>query len=139
MSNNGLYHVWMQGDGNVVVYKGNGGGAIWASNTGGVGTGPYKLRLQGEDNNLVVHDKDSQATWSSSTAMHHDTKNTSYLVIQDDGNLVVYREYGIPVWHTGTNGGHTSKKWGTGYLLIGKILSCLYIYFMTKSSRITLL
>ena len=109
----------MQQDGNFVVYKDQ--GAIWASNTAGVGTGPYILRMQ-SDNNLVVYDTNDQARWSSNTRTDHASANNGFVQMQDDGNLVVYRGDGIPLWKSGTFGGKSSNKMGTGYLLTGKII-----------------
>lgn len=55
----------MQPDGNYVIYN-NKGVAIWASNTNGQGTGPYKLTLQ-DDCNMVLYDITNKPTWTSQT------------------------------------------------------------------------
>lgn len=55
--------ITMQRDGNLVVYK-PGGVPIWASQTGGVGKGPFRLVLQ-QDRNLVIYDGTGTPTWAS--------------------------------------------------------------------------
>ena len=74
----------MQGDGNVVVYNGN--SPIWASQTGGKGSAPYKLVMQ-DDGNLVAYGANG-AIWAS----HTGGKGTGpyRAVMQDDCNFVVY-------------------------------------------------
>ena len=87
----------MQGDGNFVIYKGY-KGPTWASNTDGVGTSPFQLRMQA-DGNLVVYG-DGKATWASGT----DGKGTGpfKLTMQNDGNLVIYEANGQPTWASNT-------------------------------------
>lgn len=58
------YKVWMQDDGNLVIYDAS--SPIWASQTNGVGKGPYKLLLQ-DDGNLVVYDSINKSIWASNT------------------------------------------------------------------------
>ncbi|WP_265569129.1 hypothetical protein [Streptomyces hygroscopicus] len=117
----GAYAV-MQSDGNLVVYRQGGGpgtgGALWSTHTYGH-TGGY-ADLQG-DGNLVVH---RQATtdytlWSSgSKAMPQTIRSGqslqptwwtqgqhTFLVMQPDGNLVMYRKRdGAAIWSTRTYG-----------------------------------
>ena len=55
--------------------------------------------MQG-DGNLVVYDAGGQAVWSSDT--WQDPLNAgSHLVMQDDGNAVVYRPQ-TPTWASNT-------------------------------------
>ncbi len=57
--------VFMQTDGNLVMYKSTGGQALWASNVGfGPDQGPYTLTLANYGN-LIVTDGKGQVTWSS--------------------------------------------------------------------------
>lgn len=56
----------MQPDGNYVIYN-NKGVAIWASNTYGQGTGPYRLTLQ-DDCNMVLYDITNKPIWHSQTS-----------------------------------------------------------------------
>jgi len=60
----GPYKVWMQNDGNLVVYDSK--SPIWASNTSGKGKGPYKLLLQ-DDGNFVLYDSVNAVIWASNT------------------------------------------------------------------------
>lgn len=53
------------------------------------------------DGNVVLYDNPiGVALWSSGT----DGRSTDALVMQQDGNLVLYAPGGIPVWSSGTNG-----------------------------------
>ena len=94
ISKNGKYDLRMQTDGNLVVYCN--GNALWHSETYGRSvTGG--LRFQG-DSNLVIYDPNP--IWHSST---YDSGATT-LIMQDDGNAVLYTREGRSVWHTGTFG-----------------------------------
>ncbi|WP_308013979.1 hypothetical protein [Streptantibioticus parmotrematis] len=116
--NAGAYAI-MQMDGNFVVYKKGGGpatgGALWSSGTYGHG-GAY-ASLQ-SDGNLVVY-KGSSALWSSGTWRRSQTiasntkmtagwwtqSTTTRLVMQADGNLVLYRDSdGVALWSAKSNG-----------------------------------
>lgn len=90
----GKYTLWMQDDGNFVLYH-NGVGAIWASST--VGPGFRFAAMQG-DGNLVVY-SEGTAEWYSHTAGHAG----AVLAVQDDGNLVIYQG-NTPIWASGTAG-----------------------------------
>lgn len=64
----GSGNVYMQRDGNLVLYNTKGdGAALWASGTYGHGTAPYKLIMQ-NDGNLVIYDAHHNPTWASHTA-----------------------------------------------------------------------
>ena len=86
-----------QGDGNLVIYPGNGGKAIW--NTGTQGHGATQAVLQ-TDGNLVVY-AGGKALWNSQS---HGNPG-SRLWIQDDGNVVVYNKANRPVYVSHTTGG----------------------------------
>ena len=121
MSSNGLYQARMQSDGNLVVYKGN--DAIWASNTVGKGNAPYTMSLQGLDNHMVVYDKDLKFVWGTGAyfdKMNNNVVDGGYAIMQDDGNFVVYNGNGDPLWNSGTTGGQSSDKWGSGYISTGR-------------------
>ncbi len=95
-SSNGQYTLYMQTDGNLVVY-GN-GCAVWGSGTNGTGNNNH-LAMQ-NDGNLVIYTSTSKPVWGSGT---NGTGNNNYLAMQNDGNLVVYTSAGKPVWASGTS------------------------------------
>ena len=99
-SNSGKYRLWMQSDGNLVLYCVNGGGAIWSSETNPLTDSALSLQ---SDGNLVIYSK-GVAKWSSQTATKGSGQYT--LSLQDDGNLVLYNNSagGKAIWWTGTNG-----------------------------------
>lgn len=90
------YYLIFQEDGNLVVYKakGPGGNAIWSSNTMGVA---MKKCVFQQDGNLVLYDYNNQPRWN---AFSDDDRKKDrgqfqkftprYMVIQSDGNLVLY-------------------------------------------------
>jgi hypothetical protein len=96
VSTSGRYGLYMQTDGNLVIYI-NTSQPIWASNTTGTGSNDY-LVMQ-TDGNLVVYTGSGRPVWASNTAR---TGSSNYLVMQDDGNLVVYTGAGRPVWASNT-------------------------------------
>jgi hypothetical protein len=96
-STNGRVHLAYQGDGNLVLYVGDGDHGwtpLWASDT--AGTAPGFVAMQG-DGNLVVYDKSGRAQWDSGTF-----RSGSWLAVQNDGNLVIYDSNGTPLWATDT-------------------------------------
>ena len=90
----------MQTDGNLVLYYRQGGAwdALWATGTGG-GSSNHMSLTEGD---LIVSEGSSQLYRSGSSAL------SSELVLQDDGNLVIYGAspagYPYAVWATGTEG-----------------------------------
>ena len=93
-SKNGKYVLRMQRDGNLVLYC-NGKTPIWVSGT------YRKTVLEGlhfqHDSNLVLYDK-TGPIWASMT---HGT-GASKLIVQNDGNVVLYTPSNKPVWATNT-------------------------------------
>lgn len=89
------YHLVMQGDGNLVLYRSN-GSVVWASNT--PNSGASYLTMQ-EDGNLVLYTASGQAVWNS----HTNGRGLSSFQLQDDVNLVVYAGAG-PTWASNTSG-----------------------------------
>ena len=123
ISKNGEYEARMQTDGNFVVYKIKGGSKTppWASCTDGKGTKPYRLEMQ-SDNNLVIYDKNSKPTWNSETVTNTGSAKTGYLIMQNDGNLVLYfHDGGQAIWASVTHGGKSSPTddWCDGRRLSG--------------------
>jgi peptidoglycan hydrolase-like protein with peptidoglycan-binding domain len=92
VSNNRLYQLAMQRDGNLVLYKGR--SATWAANTEGHAGARAVMQ---RDGNLVVY-LGQRAIWSSRTDRAGDSGSS--LVVQDDGNLVVYSASNRPLWWT---------------------------------------
>jgi hypothetical protein len=110
----------VQDDGNLVLYAG--GRAVWASNTAGAGQpapagcgtlAPDQSLAPGQgvrscdgrfnfvhqsDGNVVLY-QGSRALWS--TATHG--RSTGRLVMQGDGNLVLYAPNGQALWSSGTH------------------------------------
>ncbi len=93
-SENGVYTLKFQEDGNLVLYR-NGNNPIWASQTQRKSS--KKLRFQ-DDSNFVIYDANDNAVWSSNT----NNKNGSYITLQNDGNLVIYTFNNQPIWATNT-------------------------------------
>ena len=107
--------VIMQGDGNLVLYRA--GTAIWASGTNGFANATLVVQTDG---NLVIYSKDNVAIWNSGTnanlwrlnSGHQLQKGESLrsldgrfeLILQTDGNLVLYRIGSGPIWDSRTAG-----------------------------------
>jgi hypothetical protein len=89
----GVYDLVMQGDGNLVLYKG--ASALWSSNTAGTAGSIAVLQ---DDGNFVVYTSASVALWSSATG---GSGCGVTLALQTDGNLVLYSS-GTAIWDTGT-------------------------------------
>lgn len=94
-SADGRFHLWLQGDGNLVLYRGS--TVLWAR------TGLKAVRLTNQaDGNLALFDGTGKRVWASGTA----GKGASRLLLQPDGNLVLYPA-ATPArasWSTGTYG-----------------------------------
>jgi hypothetical protein len=98
MSKNKRYILYMQPDGNLVMYQsknsigydvnaeGENGIVIWASNQAVKGPGPYSAAFQ-TDTNFVVRDKNSVARWDSGT--DNRASAAAYLILQDSGVLQI--------------------------------------------------
>ena len=92
-SANGRYRFVYQGDGNLVLY--DGGTPLWASGT------------DGQPGRRLHHAGRRQPGRSTTPAGSRSGRRTpgnpgSRLVVQDDGNVVIYRPDGTPVWATDT-------------------------------------
>jgi hypothetical protein len=93
VSNNGLYHLEYQDDGNLVLYA-PGNVPYWASNTPGTSVGYAVMQTDG---NFVVYDANGTPTWASGTWGNHG----AYLVLADNGMLsVVSADGSITLWTT---------------------------------------
>lgn len=86
----------MQGDGNLVLYRGAGdrGSPLWASNT----SDPGSRAIMQHDGNLVIYGPGGEPRWASGTDGNHG----AWLALQDDGNLVIYAQSGVALWASNT-------------------------------------
>lgn len=99
VSQNGGIKLKMQTDGNLVLYNWQ-NTAIWSTNTAGKGGTVFVL--QASDGNLVIYTAKTNGTpvWAANTYDKGGTK----LIVQNDGNVVLYTAGGTAVWNTGTSG-----------------------------------
>jgi len=100
MSPNGFYKLVMQPDGNLVLYDGH-SSSMWASNTGGQQNCHFRVQTNGD---LVVYANHSYPVWSSGTCTRFEGMDRTHprarLVLQNDGNLVLYKAKSV--WATNT-------------------------------------
>jgi hypothetical protein len=96
ISGNGNYVFTYQTDGNVCLYDTTDGSLIWMSNK--LHT-PSKLVMKG-DGNLVAFDTNGKPQWSSNSRQKG--KNTFYLSVQNDRNVVIKQANGNVIWATNT-------------------------------------
>ncbi|MFP5282518.1 MAG: hypothetical protein ACLGIF_03605, partial [Actinomycetes bacterium] len=82
------------------------GRTLWSAGT----TGPAGVCLLEPNGELVIADPD-RPLWSSGTSRQPGSR----LVLQDDGNAVLYSAAGLPVWTTNT----TQPAWPSGPLAGG--------------------
>lgn len=92
-SGNGQFDLWMQGDGNLVLYSQR--DVLWSTNT--YNNPGATLWMQG-DGNLVLYSTSHRVLWNSGTW----GKPGGSLVLQSDGNLVIYRS-SQAVWSSGSH------------------------------------
>ncbi len=98
-SPDGRFYLWLQGDGNLVLYQdGNPPAVLWKV----VDKNGTRLVMQA-DGVLVLQNAQQQPVWSTNTYQGPD--KTVTLKLQNDGNLVLYRDAdGEAIWDTGTWG-----------------------------------
>jgi hypothetical protein len=92
----GRFQLIMQGDGNLVLYKG-GVTPLWHTVTGG--SAGRKAVVQA-DGNFVLYTDANVPLWNSQSTKHAG----SFVIVQDDGNLVVYSPDLVAQWNSGTGG-----------------------------------
>jgi hypothetical protein len=97
ISPNGLYHLVMQADGNLVLYRDR--RAVWSSATSGR---PGAAAVMQADGNLVIY-QDRRAVWSSGT--RRSDKAAYYLFLESDGHLVVCTPKNVPIWEARAGAG----------------------------------
>ncbi len=121
------YRMNLQKDGNLVIIDSK-NATTWSSGTSGLGTFPHRLVMQ-NDGNMVIYDALNQATWATNTdcftldflkeglnlkqgSYIASPNRNFYLVMQVDGNLVMYSSSSFSsdrvVWQTNTNGKGTA-------------------------------
>ena len=111
-SPNGRAHLIMQDDGNLVLYCTSTNRAVWATHTRD--SHPEKPgAMFKRDGNIIIFDM--KMVVRRYAANSHD-KGGAKLVMQDDANLVIYTNYGKPVWASGTKGrcGGVPRRTGSG-------------------------
>ena len=96
-------------------------------------TGIHKLKLQENENleifcqnvsngNLVLFGKDKSIIWAAGIGL-----DATKLIMQDDGNLVLYKDGDQSVWSTGTNNKcHSDKGWKLFLFLLFLIKAYCY-------------
>ena len=82
-----------QGDGNLVLYRED-GARLWTSGTGGHEPGEVRMDTDGA---LVIFGPYPTIVWSHST-----DSPGARLVVQNDGNMVIYSTSNEPLWATNT-------------------------------------
>ena len=103
ISPNGRFHLDMQHDGNLVLYRTDDNKPIWHTDTWarvlGSHYGGSEVIMQ-RDGNLVVYADGFGAIWDSKT----NGRGECYLRMQDDGNLVIYKTGTVDAqWASGTD------------------------------------
>ena len=114
LSENGLYRLAVQADGNIVLK--NGDDVLWASGTHGKGTAPYLMTMQLHDLHLVLRDADEKVIWAPDVYIGKGGKNWAeggYAVLQTDGNFVVYDGAAKAMWATNTQKGQKGSTDGS--------------------------
>lgn len=116
VSPNGRYTLWMQTDGNLVLYHDSidVSTAYWSTDTWWLPDNerPVCAPMQ-SDVNFVLYDGNGIPRWASGT--WGPGYVAPYIVLQDDGNLVIYHNGTRPVWASGGIGG-TGAIPAQGYL-----------------------
>ena len=105
-SADGRYELAYQTDGNLVLYDGATGVALWW--TGTVSAAPGEAVMQG-DGNFVVYNADGTPVWWSGTAGYDNAE----VIVQGDANVVVYAPGGIPLWWSAGSNSDVAVLTGT--------------------------
>jgi hypothetical protein len=106
VSQNGQFTLWLQPDRNLVLYHGSldATSAYWATATLWLPANERPLYAEMQtDANFVLYDASKVARWASNT--WGPGYDAPYIVLQNDGNLVIFHHGNVPVWATGGVGG----------------------------------
>jgi len=95
-SRNGQYYAIVQTDGNFVVYARGQRRSLWATDTHG--SAVAGVQFVGGHMAVCEDRACSKRLWGAAPGPHPGSK----MVMQDDGNLVVYNKEGRPLWATHT-------------------------------------
>ncbi|WP_169727332.1 LysM peptidoglycan-binding domain-containing protein [Segniliparus rugosus] len=90
-SDNGVFTLTLQDDGNLVLAEGS--TPVWSTQTNG--TGASRLEVQ-TDGNVVLYTDSNESKWATGTS------GQVRLELQNDRNLVVYGADGSALWNSGT-------------------------------------
>jgi hypothetical protein len=144
-SGSGANRLVMQTDGNLVLYNGN--TAVWQSRTGG--TGQAHLVVQTDGNVVTYNNASGSPTWWTGTGGHaaptpsgldtlavgHELDSQQYmrssnmrygLLLQSDGNLVLYGPGYHVLWYSGTSGATRLVMQTDGNLVLYNINTSLW-------------
>jgi hypothetical protein len=119
-SPNGRFHLDMQQDGNLVLYRTDDNKPIWHTDTWARVFGTHyggDIVIMQTDGNLVVYSQDTidrqMAIWDSKT----NGRGENYLRVQDDGNLVIYATGTVNAqWASGTDWADMARSKKATYL-----------------------
>ncbi len=95
-SENGMYNVLMQSDGNFCLYK-NGDGFIKCTSTTNKGKEGSILKMQ-NDGNLVLYTAKGEHLWSTDTYKGNNDQKGGKLVLDNNGNLILYSSSQKPIY-----------------------------------------
>ena len=96
-SNNGKTKLIFPENGNLEILSGS--YPIWSSGTSGPDIDALYFNNEGK---LVILNKDKSTAKNIMSCLDN-TNGAEKLILQDDGNLVIYSNNNQPLWSTGTN------------------------------------
>jgi hypothetical protein len=116
ISPNGRFHLDMQQDGNLVLYRTDDNKPIWHTDTWARPFGTHyggDYAIMQTDGNFVVYSAEIGSIWDSKT----NGRGENYLVVQDDGNLVIYATGTVNAqWASGTDWADMARSKKATYL-----------------------
>ena len=103
-SSNGKLKLILQENGNLEILCG--GYSIWSTNTNGFNIEELYFNREGK---LAILNKDKSVA-KNIVSDWDNTFGAEKLILQDDGNLVIYNPDNQPLWSTGTHGKCVTSK-----------------------------